>query len=82
MSNVNNVFGTYSNGSVAKKVVAALLDNTGRTRNGSASDYNYVRSVAEFGNENGFITKGQARILGMMYNRIIGGGKRRSWKRL
>lgn len=73
---------SYTPGSRAKNVVRILLDNTGRTRGGYASDYNFARSVATFGNLNGFITGGQMRILGAMYNRVIGGGKARSWSRL
>ena len=72
----------YKKGTRAKAVVARLLESTGRSRNGSASDYNFVRSVAEFGNETGFITRGQMSLLGRIYNRVIGNGNRRSWKNL
>lgn len=72
----------YTQGTRVKAVVAELLDNTGRNRNGSASDYNYVRSVAEFGNETGFVTVRQMSILGRIYNRVIANGRRASWKGL
>ena len=73
---------TYGEGTKARAIVRVLLDNTGLTRNGRPSDYNYVRSVAAFGNEAGFITGGQMVILGRMYNRVVGNGSRRSWKRV
>lgn len=73
---------SYTRGSKAKSVVRILLDRTGRTRGGYASDYNYVRRVAEFGNETGFITGKQMAILGRMYNRVVGNGQPRSWTRL
>ena len=72
----------YTAGTRVKNVVAELLDNTGRNRNGSASDYNYVRSVAQFGNETGFVTLRQMSILGRIYNRVLNNGKRASWKGL
>lgn len=73
---------SYAPGTKAKSVVRILLDRTGRTRGGYASDYNYVRRVAEFGNETGFITGKQMSILGRMYNRVVGNGQPRSWNRL
>jgi len=73
---------SYRPGSQAQAVVVELLNNTGRSRNGSASDYNFARSVAIFGNQTGFVTIGQLRILGRMYNRVIGGSRRLSWKNL
>lgn len=72
----------YRTGTRVKAVVAELLDNTGRSRNGSASDYRTVRNIAQFGNETGFVTHGQLTLLGKMYNRIVGEGKRLSWKNL
>lgn len=72
----------YKPGTRAKAVVVVLLESTGRSRNGSASDYNFVRSVAKFGNETGFVTKGQLSLLGRIYNRVVGDGKRLSWKKL
>lgn len=73
---------SYQAGTRVKTVVAQLLENTGRSRNGSASDYNYVRSVAMFGNTTGFVTMGQLSILGRIYNRVMNNGKRISWKNL
>ena len=72
----------YRRGTRVKAAVAQLLENTGRSRNGSASDYNYVRSVATFGNSTGFVTMGQLSILGRIYNRVMNNGKRISWKKL
>ena len=76
----------YKKGTRAKAAVAVLLDNTGKGegRNGRSSDYNFCRDVAQFGNENGFITGGQMRILGCMYNRVMKsiGSRSTSWKRL
>lgn len=73
---------SYTEGSRARAAIVELLDNTGRNRNGSASDYNYVRSVAHFGNTTGFVTLGQLSIVGRIYNRVMGEGKRLSWKNL
>ena len=73
---------SYKKGTNAKAVVRILLDNTGKNRNGRSSDYNFVRKVAEFGNKNGFVTSGQLSLLGCIYNRVIGKGKKRSWKNL
>jgi hypothetical protein len=72
----------YKAGTRAKAVIVELLDNTGRNRNGSASDYRFVVSVAQFGNETGFVTRGQLSLLGRMYNRVMNDGKRASWKNL
>lgn len=73
---------SYRPGSRARAAIVELLNNTGRNRNGSASDYNFARSCAVFGNETGFVTIGQLRILGRIYNRVIGNGKRLNWKNL
>ena len=73
---------SYKKGTKAQIAIRELLDTTGVNRNGSSSDYNFVRSLAEFGNSTGFITGGQMSILGRMYNRAFGAGKRCSWKRL
>jgi len=77
---------TYKKGTRAKAVVAKLLATTGKGegRNGRSSDYNFCRGVAQFGNQNGFITIGQLRILGCMYNRVMKSIGRRttSWKNL
>jgi len=73
---------TYGEGTKARAIVRVLLDSTGLTRNGRPSDYNYVRSVAQFGNQTGFVTVSQMAILGRMYNRVVGNGTRRSWKRV
>lgn len=72
----------YRTGTRVKAVVAELLDNTGRSRNGSSSDYRTVCNIAQFGNTTGFVTRGQLALLGKMYNRILGEGKRVSWKNL
>lgn len=72
----------YVDGSRVKTVVRTLLENTGRNRNGSASDYRFVQSCAQFGNETGFVTKGQLSILGRIFNRVMNDGKRSSWKKL
>jgi len=73
---------TYAPGTRAKEVVRILLENTGKSRNNRPSDYNFVRNIAQFGNQTGFITGGQMSLLGAMYNRVIGKGRRRSWSRL
>lgn len=73
---------SYRPGSRARAAIVELLNNTGRNRNGSASDYRFVQSVASFGKETGFVTVGQLRILGCMYNRVLGNGKRLNWKDL
>jgi len=75
---------TYKKGSRTKAVIRELLDNTGKKRNGRSSDYNFARDVAQFGNENGFVTEGQLRILGCMFNRVMReiGTRRTSWRNL
>jgi hypothetical protein len=72
----------YVPGSRVKAVVVELLDNTGLNRNGSSADYRFVSSVAQFGNQTGFVTLRQMSILGRMYNRVLNNGKRASWKGL
>jgi hypothetical protein len=73
---------SYRPGSRARAAIVELLNNTGRNRNGSASDYKFVLSCARFGKETGFVTVGQLRILGCMYNRVMNDGKRFNWKNL
>ena len=79
----------YKKGTRAKGVIRTLLDHTGvshnlngNIRNGKSSDYNFCRDVAQFGNENGFITLKQLKILGCIYNRVIKelGTRRTSWR--
>lgn len=74
----------YKKGTKVKLAVATLLNNTGKTRNNRPSDYNFVRDVAVFGNKYGYITTGQMRILGCMYNRVMKsmGSRATSWRNL
>lgn len=79
----------YKKGTRAKGVIRTLLDRTGRShtdkgpiRNGKSSDYNFCRDVAQFGNENGYITLKQLKILGCIYNRVMKelGTRKKSWR--
>ena len=77
---------TYASGSKMKAVIRNLLDTTGKGvgRNGKSSDYNYIRNVAQFGNEHGYITLGQKALLGRIYNRVQKelGTRKSSWRNL
>ena len=79
----------YKRGTRAKGVIRTLLEHTGMshrndvtTRNGKSSDYNFCRNVAQFGNENGYITLKQLKILGCIYNRVMKelGTRKTSWR--